>query len=225
MSVNKTGKASVATVLVGLAKSTGIDLFHTPDLKAFATFKVNNHYEAWALKSRAFKNWMSKLYFEVTGKAANSQASHDAMNVLAVEAQFSGSVCDVFVRVAGHNGSIFLDLCGDKWRVVEIAQTGWRIIDNPPVRFRRPGGMQALPDPVKGGKWEEVRVFLNIQNDDGFILFSSWTIGSLHPSGPYPVLDVHGEHGTAKTTLCRIARTFIDPYKHVCERCLETNVI
>ncbi len=216
------GKASVATVLVALAKHAEMDLFHTPDLKAFATFKVDGHYETWALKSRAFKNWLSKLYFESTGKAANSQALQDSMNVLDAEAQFHGPEREVYVRVAGHDGRIYLDLCDDRWRAVEIAPGGWRITENPPVRFRRSAGMQPLPEPVKGGKWEDVRSFVNIQSYSDFVLLSCWLIAALHPSRPYPVLDLKGEQGTAKTTLSRIAKALIDPSK-ACLRTMPRN--
>ncbi len=49
------------------------------------------------------------------------------------------------------------------WRAVEIDATGWRVIDNPPVRFRRASGMKPLPIPAPGGSIETLRSFLNVQ--------------------------------------------------------------
>ena len=33
----------------------------------------------------------------------------------------------------------------------------------------------------------------------------------LRPRGPYPILAVNGEQGSAKSTLCRMVRALIDP--------------
>ena len=72
-----------------------------------------------------------------------------ALNVLEAQAQFDGSERQVCVRVAEHDGVIYLDLADEFWRCVEIGPQGWRIADETPVRFRRPQGM--LPIPVRGG--------------------------------------------------------------------------
>ena len=39
---------------------------------------------------------------------------------------------------------------------------GWRIAEDPPVRFRRSAGMQPLPLPVQGGSIESLAPFLNL---------------------------------------------------------------
>jgi hypothetical protein len=43
-----------------------------------------------------------------------------------------------------YNGNIYLDLCDDAWRVVEVAPRGWRVIDRPPVKFLRPAFRSAF---------------------------------------------------------------------------------
>jgi ABC-type oligopeptide transport system ATPase subunit len=35
---------------------------------------------------------------------------------------------------------------------------------------------------------------------------------ALRPRGPYPVLGVHGEQGSGKSTAARMIRSLIDPY-------------
>jgi hypothetical protein len=39
----------------------------------------------------------------------------------------------------------------------------------------------------------------------------AWLTAALRPVGPYPILSLHGEQGTAKSTLARILRLLIDP--------------
>ena len=51
---------------------------------------------------------------------------------------------------------------------MEIDADGWRVIDTPPVRFRRSAGMLPLPAPVAGGSIEELRPFLNVRSNNEF---------------------------------------------------------
>ena len=94
---------------------------------------------------------------------------------------------------------------------MEIDADGWRVIDTPPVRFRRSAGMLPLPAPVAGGSIEELRPFLNVRSDNEFILTVAWMLAALRDRGPYPVLALFGEHGTAKSTFAKILRALIDP--------------
>ena len=87
---------------------------------------------------------------------------------------------------------------------MEIDADGWRVIDIPPVRFRRSA-------PVAGGSIEELRPFLNVRSNNEFILTVAWMLAALRDLGPYPVLALFGEHGTAKSTFARILRALIDP--------------
>ena len=112
---------------------------------------------------------------------------------------------------AEFNGKLYLDLCDPDWRVVEIDSAGWRIIDNPPVRFRRTSGMRPLPEPIPGGSIETLRSFLNVRSDDDFVLVVSTVLAYLRNRGPYPVLVLSGEQGSAKSTFSRIVRALIDP--------------
>jgi hypothetical protein len=38
-----------------------------------------------------------------------------------------------------------------------------------------------------------------------------WLVGAFHPRGPYPVLILHGEQGSAKSTTARMLRSLVDP--------------
>src|SRR5260221_11492572 len=97
------------------------------------------------------------------------------------------------------------------WRAVEIDPTGWRVNDIPPVRFRRAAGMQPLPMPVPGGSVETLRSFLNVKSGSHFILVVAWALAVLRNRGPYPVLVLSGEQGSAKATLTAILRALLDP--------------
>ena len=131
--------------------------------------------------------------------------------MIEARARFDAPERIVHVRVGGLDGKIYLDLCDENWRAVEIDADGWRVIDTPPVRFRRSAGMLPLPVPVAGGSIEELRPFLNVRSNNEFVLTVAWMLAALRDLGPYPVLALFGEHGTAKSTFARILRALIDP--------------
>ena len=110
-------------------------------------------------------------------------------------------------RMAGST-SILAD---EFWRCVEIGANGWRIAENPPVRFRRSAGMQHLPLPVRSGSIESLALFLNLASENDFVLVVAWLLGALRAGGPYPVLAIAGEQGSAKTVLSKLLRAVIDP--------------
>ncbi len=119
----------------------------------------------------------------------------------------------VSVRVAEHAGNVYLDLCNPQWEVVEITPTGWEILpgDQAPVKFRRPRGIVALPQPIKGGRLEDLQSFLGVREERYWYLVVGFLLMMLRPRGPYPLLILHGEQGSGKSTRARIIRSIIDP--------------
>ena len=71
--------------------------------------------------------------------------------------------------------------------------------------------MAALPEPVRGGSVSELRAFVNVADDGDWHLLLGWLVGALRPAGPYPVLGLHGEQGSAKTTTARVLGELVDP--------------
>jgi hypothetical protein len=198
-----------ADILVALAQSA--ELFHAPDSTGFADITVNGHRETWPIRSKGFRRWLARGFFEATQGAPSSEALQSALNVIEAKAHFDAPECPVFVRVGGCHGKLYLDLGDESWRAVEIDATGWRLIDNPPVRFRRAAGMQPLPVPMAGGSGDALRPFLNVKSDADFVLTIAWLLAALRNTGPYPVLVLSGEQGSAKSTFSAIVRTLLDP--------------
>jgi hypothetical protein len=126
---------------------------------------------------------------------------------------------EVHLRVAGHGGKIYIDLCNAEWEAVEITKDGWEIVgsDAVPIRFVRSNIMRPLPRPTRGGSVEELRRLLTLSGDSdenkgAWSLVLAWLMQSLRPnSGQYPVLILLGGHGTAKSTTLEMLRELVDP--------------
>jgi hypothetical protein len=199
---------SQATIAVNLAADW--ELWHTPAKDAYATIPMGDHTETWPVRSQTFKRYLAMRFFEDQGKAMNSEAVSAAVNLIEAQALFQGEQHKINVRVAEHEGNIYLDLCNESWQVVEVTPSGWQVIDESPVRFRRSRGALPLPTPVPGGNINQLRSFLNV-DDDTWRLVVAWLVSTLRPRGPYPVLALFAEQGSGKSTTGRLLRELIDP--------------
>lgn len=216
-------ESSQSTKLVELATER-CELWHTPENDAYATMSAG-HREHWRIRTKAFRQWLAGQYFRVYKAAAGSEAIQAAINVLEGMALFAqpgdhkpkypgqpapGREYPVHVRLAEQAGVLYLDLCDAAWRAAIITPQGWRVGDDHLARFRRAKGMLPLPEPVLGGNVEDLRRFVNVSDDD-WPLVLGWLLAALRPRGPYPLLCLHGEQGSAKSTTAKVLRALIDP--------------
>jgi hypothetical protein len=211
------GDAKTATLLLSLVLgSPDVELFHTPgrqDAEAYASIKIDGHRETWAIRSSGFRYWLIGEFRRRFQDVASSSDISDALNAIAAEAIHGGAEHRVAVRLAEHNDAIWFDLCDEQWRAVKITAKSWSIVagDAVDVRFIRRRGMEALPEPVSGGSVRDLRPLVNVRDQSQWVLLLSVMVAYIRPRGPYPVLVVSGEQGSAKSTLCRFVRALIDP--------------
>jgi hypothetical protein len=204
-------KVSQATVLASaVGEVEGLELFSTPSHEPFVMIPHGTHRECWPVRSTAFRRWLARLHFAQTGTAPGSQAVTDALAVLEGRALYEGAEHEVHLRLAEHDGAVWLDLADGYWQAVKVTADKWEIVHDPPVRFRRPRGMWPLPHSKRHGSLDELHRFVNIDESE-WPLFLGWLVGALRPRGPYSALLVYGEQGSAKSTLLRVARELVDP--------------
>jgi hypothetical protein len=187
------------------------DLFHTAIGTAFADIMTGGHRETWPIRSNRFRSFLRRSYYQATGAAASVAEIRSALDLLEARAQFDGPQRAVHVRIAEYGGRIYLDLADERWQAVEIGPEGWQVVEDPPVRFRRPAGMLDLPVPERGGSIETLNSFLNLTSQNDFVMIVAWLLAALRPSGPYPLLAISGEQGSAKTVLSKLLKALIDP--------------
>ena len=187
------------------------ELFHTPAGTAYADIPVNDRRETWPIRSKRFRTWLRRCHYELTGEAASPAAIRSALDLLEARAQFDGPERAVYIRTAAHAGRIYLDLADEHWRAVDIGPDGWRVVRCPPVRFRRPAGILPLPCHEPGGSIEALNRFLICQSRNDFVLIVAWLLAALRSGGPYPLLAISGEQGSAKTVLSKLLKALIDP--------------
>ena len=188
------------------------------------TLIVAGHRETWPIRSKQFRyeyiRSLKRQFEKLTGAGVvlaltiglslKKSAVSAAIDEFEMRAICSRSTREVHVRVAADGDDIYIDLADADWHAGRVTAAGWSIVQSPPVRFRRSAGMQPLPFPACGMSIDRLRPFLNINGND-FVLVVAYLLAALRPGGPYPVLALIGEQGTAKTTLVRVLRSLIDP--------------
>jgi hypothetical protein len=188
--------------------------FHDPRGNAYATFtSAEGLKQIIRVDSQGFRDIVSKVYYEKTGKGISSFTLDGVVSTVTARARFEGPEHSVFIRVgeSTSTGAIEVDLGDASGLALKIDAAGARVAP-PSCRFIRPAGMQPLPIPdVAHGDIKPLWNLINVPGETERVMLASWLVMALHPKGPYPVLILQGEQGSAKTTAMNLLRGLIDP--------------
>ncbi len=205
---SKSGKANVVVDrLVFYCGRT----WHSPDGEAWVTVQGRH----MPIDSKEHRQWLSHIYYPLYRGVPRDHDMNAALMIMAGKAINEGPEHRVHLRVAESESGLWLDLANDNGKTVHITPSGWSVThaNRTPVKFYRPPEMRPLPEPTSNGPQigGELQSLINVKRDEDYRLLLTWITAAMRPSGPYPVLVVNGEHGSAKSCLVRIVRGVIDP--------------
>jgi hypothetical protein len=199
-----------AVVLYHIALDLGVIAFRAQDVDGiFVRFPVSGHFEIALLNSGRFKAWLTSKFFKARLQEPKGDDIVGALRLLESKA-WEESKRKTFIRLAGVEGKIYLDMCDDDFRVIEVDSKGWRIVHNPDVWFMRSPSMRPLLEPKPGGDLLDLREFVNLGDED-FVLLVGWLVAACNPEGPFPILAISSEHGSGKSTTTSILKSVVDP--------------
>lgn len=215
---------TIAEQLVLIAKANTTRFHSAEENEAFVRFTVDiglgeahvQHQETWPVRSKAFREWLARQFYQDTERVPNAQATEDALRVIEGDCRFEGESHALTVRVAYDpetNQTVWLDLTDKPWRAVKVTPEGWEIVDAPPLLFRRFSLAAPQFAPTPGGNLDTLRAFLNVRDENAWIQLVVWLIAAFLPDIAHPVLVVYGEQGSAKSTLMRMLGMLIDPLR------------
>ena len=75
-------------------------LFHTPSRESYATVVVGEHLENWPVRSREFRLWLTKRFFDERRRAPSQALLQETLYQLEARAQFGAREEEVHLRVA-----------------------------------------------------------------------------------------------------------------------------
>ena len=221
---DKNSRVSKADMLIDLILSQSI-LFHTPDDEVFISFEVADsklpneevlrHSENWKVGSKGFKNWASYLYYSNNRTTPGDAALNESIDTLSGIGLYEGAEIEVCSRYAFYDDKIYIDLGCPKWRAVEVSCKDYKVLesDKIPVKFVRSNTTREIPSPVEGGEISLIWNHLNIESEDLRYLFLAWIMECMRVNRPYPLLEITGEQGSAKSTFQKRLKEIIDPNK------------
>jgi len=174
------------------------------------------------VNSREFRQWLVLSYHRATERGLSGQAQAAAVALAEARALDSGETRRAWRRTGlGDDGSIYLDLGGSdqhgERRAVKITAAGWQIVEAAavPVAFLRAADALPLPEPeAAAANAGDLCRFVNVAGDDDLALAWAWIVCALRPfaaGGAYPILCIHGEHGTGKSQATRFLQGIVDP--------------
>jgi hypothetical protein len=102
--------------------ATDARLFHASDGAGFADLIIDGHRETWPLRSKRFQTWLRQQPMSGPGmRRALPRSTRPSMCWR--QAQFDGPQRKVSVRIAEHDGLIYLDLADDSGVASKSAPT------------------------------------------------------------------------------------------------------
>ena len=204
------GDGNTASALIRLV-TDHCELFFESTHDAFVTITGENI--TLKVGSSGFAEWVSyKYYMDSVKKSASEAAIKQATWTIKGICQHEGKKERVFMRVAKHDetGAYYLFMGDDKNSAIEITATGWRVVDQYPVKFWKPALSAAFPEPVTGGDINKLWDSCNIP-EEYRLLILAWILDCWRIDTPYPVLGICGVQGSAKSSAQKNLVMVADP--------------
>ncbi len=211
-------KQSVAEIIVELANKN-IKLFFRDQYGAtYAQITLSDHNEIVSLESSKFRRYLAKLFYDnCDRKVINSDALNNSIQILQAKAEFESPVIQLSLRVttSSDKSVIYYDLTDEKRRYVEIRKDGWNIVNDAQVLFSQFNQMPQV-EPKKNVDEKIFDKFLNLTNvkdEQNRLLLKVYIVSMFIPEIAHPILLLHGEKGSAKSTLQTLIKLLVDPSK------------
>lgn len=185
-------------------------LFYDPKTeRAYVTASIDGLDSTMLINGKQFIEWISFQFYSTSGQSANEASIKQARFAISGIAKYEGEQQHIHLRVADCNGGHNIFLADDQLQAIEVLPTGWRVVDNPPVKFWKPSSMQPLPIPKHGGDLKKLWEFINVKEQDRPLLIA-WILESYRSETPKPVLSLYGTQGSAKSSTQDKVRQLID---------------
>lgn len=155
-------------------------------------------------------------YFNRYRKAAPQQGLADALLVLEGMGQDQDAT-ELYLRVAEHRDTLWLDLGDSSGRAVKIENGAWSVVNETPVKFKRTALMAPLPEPSRTGDLDRLWHWLNVIEDDRPLVLAL-LVAMFYPSIPHPIASLIAEQGTGKTTTTKALVSVLDPSPVPCRK-------
>jgi hypothetical protein len=203
--------ASALDELVALARAQ-CQLHHDADRDAVAVIPMPSRREVWRVYSSGFEDWLRAAYWRAKEMGVPETTMKSALATLAAAGIKDGDEIEVHVRAARCDDGYLIDLADEQWQAIHVTPQGWRVVNESPVYFTRTPSMRPLHMPVANSDFGLLWQHTNIPAHSR-VMVLAWLLDCFRLDTPFPVLELVGEQGSAKSTTQSVLRSQVDPNK------------
>lgn len=191
---------------------TQCQLHHDADRLAVAIIPMADRQEVWRVLSTGYESWLRAAYWRAKESGVPDMTLRAALATLSAAGVNDGDEVAVHLRSAEAEPGYLIDLCDEHWRAVHVTVRGWQVLSTSPQLFTRTQSQRALPVPQAGGDLSLLWQHVNIPADRRLLVLT-WLLDCFRPDTPFPILELVGEQGSAKSTTQSVLRSLVDPNK------------
>ncbi|MCP4473307.1 MAG: hypothetical protein GY821_01790 [Gammaproteobacteria bacterium] len=178
----------------------------------YSVFWENGARKSFLISGEMFKNWLRVEFYKKLKIGPSNKLLEQAIDTCHAKALTERKTITTFLRFGYYQEKIYIDLCNDKWEVIEIGNNICRVINNPPIYFIRTKSMKEMAVDLTSDieDFKAIYDLINIPNNQQ-ALFFCWLLSAIKGRAPYGVLNIYGGADSGKTTITTTARDLIDP--------------
>ena len=191
---------------------TQCQLHHDADRLAVAIIPMADRQEVWRVLSTGYESWLRAAYWRAKESGVPDMTLRAALATLSAAGVNDGDEVAVHLRAAEAEPGYLIDLCDEHWRAVHVTARGWQVLSSSPQLFTRTQSQRALPVPQAGGDLSLLWQHVNTPADRRLLVLT-WLLDCFRPDTPFPILELVGEQGSAKSTTQSVLRSLVDPNK------------
>jgi len=193
--------------IVRIVHHRGVTLFHDQYNEAYIAFDGNGS-NVSKISSKTTKSWLQYIIFRRYTKALSPHMTNQVLQTLTGQAIFDGQQYHLSVRNVHTDGCLWYDLGKS---AICITNEGWKIVEQPPILFKRFSHHKPPVVPQRGGDIRRLLKYINLADGLEQLLFLVYVVSAFIPNFPHPILILHGQQGAGKTTPMKMMKELIDP--------------
>jgi hypothetical protein len=178
---------------------------------------IEGHKELWHYESHKVEQYLYQEYLKRHNTVPNTDSMNTILKIIATKAHMDKNRRDLYRRIGkDQKGNFYYDLCDENWSAVKIEPDQIELVDQQPLIFTRNKNMKEQLRPVfdlesPAESLAKILKHVTLEGSGNQLLYQVYLVTNLIPDISKPVLVVHGQKGSAKSTFLRITKHFVDP--------------
>ncbi len=210
----KTNNEISNSLVKALDMEFGAEYFRSKNDESCVTIRSEKKYVTYLIEQKEFRDFIANIAMERDVEISR-YIMEKTFDKISAKCLKSGIKKEIYLRVAKHENKILIDLTNDDYSIVEVSESGWKIIENRQVAFIRKSKQRALPNPVPTDKEEFLKLFksiFNLYHPEEYLLVLTFILNSLcRDFGSYAILVMQGSKGTGKSVTTNRIKQLVDP--------------